>query len=688
MEIYSLLDYQFWLDSLYFILIVGLVLFYPGWLIIRRWSKLGRGAKLFLAPVLGLVSLTLVAYLSGQIGNYALVYGYVILLSTTAIIHFIVQMVKHPFTKKQWRGKIAVWWQGIKRNWLLVGLICLGLLIQMPAIITSGWRTNEGVRFQFTNSQDGLMHLGFINAMTAEFPPLRLEVNDELTDYHYFSDLTMAQLARLGLPVVHLFFHWLPVFLSILTTGLIYYSILLITRRREAAAWVTLVFLLAGDGGYLLSWYYQNTRGWEMATFDNGADQFLNLPMMFAKPIFFSCWLLLNHFWQTGKKQALAIITVLATTLVLFKVYWWIFLVGGWAAAIFYQLAKKIITAKSRSVAALGQMIRELLPEVIVWLLVGIVGYGLLNSITTQSDGLTWVALAWPRTIASPAHLNLIDWSLREQTLLAAGSRFGLWRARIELVIISLIFVDGARLLGLYPTKKTRAQLGGRNVWFLLASVAVWTIVGFNFMQTKGGLNTFNFLILAAVALLPIVGCNLANWWSGSSQPQKSPFITWLARALVIVVLLLLAPRTIRNDYHYWRTSLVHDQDSESLYSTNELELLAQLRRQTTFTDLIIVLPTNSHWQQTNAIAGLAGRRTFLSNQGILATHNYEFDAKKQQLQDAFQPTAWEEIRLRLRNLGGDYLLLTNDEYQTIAATATLVPIFQNDFGVIINLQD
>ena len=48
-------------------------------------------------------------------------------------------------------------------------------------------------------------------------------------------------------------------------------------------------------------------------------------------------WLLLNHYWRTKKRSSLVVVTLLAVGLVLFKVYWWLLVVSGWAVVLAWR---------------------------------------------------------------------------------------------------------------------------------------------------------------------------------------------------------------------------------------------------------------------------------------------------------------------------------------------------------------
>ncbi|MDO5561502.1 MAG: hypothetical protein Q4G02_01880 [bacterium] len=661
--IYGLADWQFWLNGFYFIFLATVLFFVPGWWLlnlIRVNQKISRATKLFLCPVLGLSIFTLLIWLGGTLGFYQILYVYLVAAFGLTVYYGIKKW------RTGWRFSLS------KKNLLpLFLLIIFGLGLQMPAIFTSGLRSSEGVRFFFTNNQDGLMHLGFINALAEDFPPLRPEVNDYLYDYHYFSDLLMAQFVRLGVPAINVFCQYLPIFISIFTTGLVYQAVFFVTKKRSAAVLTTLVFLLAGDGGWLLNIFLQGGNGWAMASFDNGADQFLNMPFAVAKLIFVAAWLSLNYFWQSKNQKALFLLPLLLIPLTLFKVYWLFFFIGGWGITLAVRWFQ---TWRKKQIGSL------LIKESLIAGVVLFCSWFLLQSIVTTGDSLHFIPQVWPREIAAAHHLNWQNWFLREQVFLEAQNQPRLILENAKLLLAALIFVFGVRLFGLLPNKKARSLLHSENIWFFYPSFFVWTFFGFNFLQEKGGFNTFNFLILAATALSFLLGVKLAVWWD-----SKKP--AYLGKLAVVVIFLLLAPRTFYNWWNYVQTTAAPD-FTVGLYETDFLELLLQAKKSTRYGDLFVVAPKNERFTQASVIPGLIGRKTYLSNQFILETHNYDFSAQAEKLKTIWQendPIAWQE---QLRDLGAVAVILETSDLESLTPPVreNLQPSFSNKAGMLILL--
>lgn len=689
MLFYGLIDWQFWLYGLYFALLAGVLFWLPGYFLLRKEEKFTRASKFFLSPIIGMVLLTVIAYISGICGNYWLVYVYIGIIAIATMI----------FLKKEWKKenfkKLRAWGQKLwSKQGALLSLIFLGLLIQLPAIFGSGLRINDGGRFFFTNNQDGLMHLGFINSLAQGWPALRPEVNDLLQNYHYFSDLLMAQMVRLGLPSAQVFFQFMPVLVSILTTGIIYQTILVITRRKKIAVITTLVFLLAGDGGYLLSQLIVGGKGWEMATFDNGADQFLNMPFAMAKMIFFAAWMNLNFYWQEKKNSSLWLLFLLLIPLTLFKVYWLFFFLGGWGVTLLVRTIKILITDDKTWQECLKIWGKVLGKEMSACLIVLLCSFALLKSITTVGDSLIFVPLVWPREIAAAQQLNWREWFLREQQFILNHNQKRIIWENGKLIGMALVFVYGARLFGLLINQKVARSWRSENIWFLMTAFFVWTFFGFNFLQEKGGYNTFNFLILAATSLTILLGASLSTWWGEKTEIKQKWWqkgIHLVRRVVVVFIFALLLPRTYYNWQHYWQTTK-EKKEIVGFYENSFLALLKVAQQKTAATDLVVVSPENERQKRASVVPGLIGRKTYLSNQIILKTHNYEYEEKEELLKSIFAQAKLDDFKLGLRNLGIKIAILEwsdvekmNQEMQ-IEIKKSKDKYFYNQAGIVIEL--
>ena len=652
--IYNLGDWQWWVSVFYFMVLSVGLWWLPGWLVLNHTTKLSRLTRFFLAPVVGVVMMALVAWGGGMLGRYWLIWVYVGLIALSVIFDqkYFVRLINSENISRLKRG--------IKRSGLLVVLIALALAVQLPAIVSSGWRGDAGVRFYFTNSTDGLMHIGFIESMAHEFPPVRPEINLPLKDYHYFCDLVMAQLVRCGLPAVMLFCQLMPAFLSVVTMGLLYQTMREVCADKRVAVWTGLVFLLASDGAYWLTFFFPHNHGWEMATLDNGTDVFLNMPYAMAKMIFIGVWLLLNHYWRVRRRECLWLAGAMTVMLTLFKVYWAALVLSGWVVV----LAWKMICERKFS--------REWGLEAGVWLASSLGAMALLASVTTPAAGkLVWVAHLWPKLLTSSEHLGWEELDLRAQVYALDPSPIRQMLDLLAMVAVAIWYVFGARLAAFAVNKRTWKSFGAENGLFFLIPTVFWTVIGFNFMQGVGGWNSFNFLVIALVALLFPLGVVLADWW----QSKK-----W--RWLALIVLISFWPRTAHN-WWYFVTSAAQARENR-LISQPQLVLLDKIRESAAWDEVVMVNVDNDEMEAASILPALAGRRTFLSDQGILRTHNVDYATQEAQVRTVLRDPP-DEAMVLADDLGIKYIYLeARDLVGNRYPVATAEAVYRGDEGIII----
>ena len=446
----------------------------------------------------------------------------------------------------------------------------------------------------------------------------------------------LAQLVRLGVKSLHLYFQFFPLWWSLVMTGVIYEGVREVTRSRRVAGWTTLVFLLASDGAFWLTFFFPHGQGWDMASLDNGTDQFFNPPYVMAKVIFILAWVTLNHFWQTRHKRVLALLVGLLIPLTLFKVYWSVLFASGWCLV---WLARA-----GRSWWRRGRM-SSLWSELVAIVVVGI-GSGLLlaSATTGQAAKMAFVPFLWPKLLVSSEHLGWDEWALRQQVYQQVPS----WKRQtwdyVLLTLVALIYVFGARLVGGWTSRQTRRYLSGRNYVFLVVPAVGWTFVGFNFLQGVGNYNSFNFLIIAAVALLIPLGVNCHVWWR-----------TIGGKIFVIALLASFLPRLAYN----WSEYLGQSLDGHGrVVNCSELELLANLQKYTTWDDILLVNPDNDRVRAGSLYPALAGRRTYVSSQIVLETHDLKLPEREQAARDVLHDTRLDIAFGLARDLGVDYVVL------------------------------
>lgn len=658
--IWSLTDWRFWLAAIEFVIVTWLFWYLPGRLLLRKIDQkllLAAPVRNALSVVVGLVVWTTIAYAFGWLGLRWLV------LIPSGILAGI-ELGKYQSWKELWA--LLKW-----RKWRvsLLGLILLaGLLIQLPAIFGSGLRTSQGVKVYFTNSEDGMMHLAYIQNLTQHFPPQRPEAAGlMLTNYHYWGDLTTAELNRFfGLPITHLFFQYLPVLLSLLA-GCLVFGLIQAWGGSKRTGYLGLFFwYLGGDFDYGIAWLLHRDWYWHAAAIDNGADQFLNQPQTFAKVIFLAGLWLLNYYWQHRKTWAWWLTLLLFGSLIGFKVYFGLFAIGALGLATLWRTVKK----QSNWGEWMGLMF------------MGLFSAAIYLPSNHGAGGLIFIPLGWPKLLLSMNHLDWNDWWLRQQTYEANQNWRNVGILNGLAVVITLVAMYGTRLVGwLGLVKNLPKNQPSTWAWFWWPMSVLFVFLGFNTMQNPGGFNTFNFIVVVSVPLVLSSAFVIESWWN-----QKG-WRNWVGKILVIILLILTVPRSLHNSVAFLRATL--RQEAPLTLSSAELQVMDWLAYNTSVTAVLQTHPESAKARQSTFLAYLSNRSTYVTSTNILETHGLALTDRKDILNLAIRAGNYAGLVTILKPTNISYLYIENIKGQRELLSQPDMSnhvVFQNEAGWVISL--
>src|SRR5258708_450085 len=136
----------------------------------------------------------------------------------------------------------------------------------------------------------------------------------------------MAELVRIWhIPISHLFFQFMPLFVSFLT-GLAFYLLIRVWKgTRQTGLWALFMLYFSGDSAYLFMLTLHHRFGFQTPAIDNGITQFLNIPHTFAKLVFLTGLIPFSFWLKTKQKKWLALTVVFFATLAGFKIYFGMF---------------------------------------------------------------------------------------------------------------------------------------------------------------------------------------------------------------------------------------------------------------------------------------------------------------------------------------------------------------------------
>src|SRR5579859_3194881 len=530
-NIYSFLSWQFW----FFAVLTGIALFVTfyaaGSSMIRRFFHVRSAiVHVLLAAVLGMVMWGIQGWVFGFLHVRWLSYIYVLRCILLLIVNW--QSEKKIFTQL---------WQEIRASDRFVAaFILFGSFLQLFSVFGSGLRYTKGVEFFRANSVDGILHLSYIQEIAQHFPPNEPgEFGLKINHYHFWSDLVLADLARVWqLPISHLFFQFIPIFISIFTGVAVYVVARSWKGSRTVGLWALFFLYFGSDAAYLFMLFFHHQFGFQTAAIDNGMTQFLNTPHTFAKLVFCTALFPFQKWLETHKKSWGVLTTVLFGCLVGFKVYFGIFAGLGLVFLTFAKIGKHVWTARKSFhwKTVFGKIWHE---EKFFFLMVGVfvvMSALIYFPVNKGAGGLFYSPLEWPKIFLGKDNIDWEVWWQRKMIYEAANNIPEIVLFDLIAIFICLVSVYGTRLVGLFPPRKLIRSLGWEHIAFLWPPSILFIFLGLYTLQNSGLFNVFNFFAVSTV-----VFALFAAFVMGELQERREKW----TKILLVLVIVLTLPRPI-----------------------------------------------------------------------------------------------------------------------------------------------
>lgn len=617
--------FSFWSALFLFPFFLGAALitfFLPGFFLLKNLFKKSFVTLFVLSISLGIVLWGFQGYIFGYFHLRFFTYVYVLFFVVFGIVQREIVIVFF----------IKFWHEFEKLPKLLFVIILAGIILQLIPVVGSGILYKDGVRFFSINATDGVMHLAYIQSMIHTFPPTEPGAHgDLLTNYHYWSDMVISEIARIWLlPIPHLYFRYFPVLVSFLT-GLLTYLVLTEWRGGVIGGlWGVVFIYFSGDAPFIFSVLHKSW-GFTTPAIDNGALQFINMPHAMARMIFLG-GLVVFSYWEKIRDIRLLYFSVLIfASLIGFKVYFGMFAAVGVCFVFVLVIFRRFVQSTFR--------FQSILKEWKFFLLL-VIFFGLQLSIflppNKSAGGLYFSPLDWPKLLLGSGGVDFSIWWKFYRLFLLQGQQFGIIFLDAIAIILSLIIIYGTRVLGFIPSQKVR-RLPLEMLFFLIPGVVIFNVLGLFTLQVSGGLNVFNFF---AVTTVPLALFSALFMESVQLRFKRYGFL------LALLLLFLTVPRSFFEDgLSIYRYATSFD---SYLVSRDELAGLAYIRNTAPTGALVQSHPMN-HWDmRTPYVAFFTNHDTFLSGIGIQETHNQPIGDKKQQLQFIFSAPNSDDLRSKL----------------------------------------
>ncbi|MDO8639058.1 MAG: hypothetical protein Q7R43_05785, partial [Candidatus Daviesbacteria bacterium] len=290
------------------VLILAIVI--PGFVLINKTLKkdVPICLKIFMSIAVGLVTLTLLFYITSLLKIRFMVYLYI-------LINLIF------FLRFKLYNNLSFNLPKVRRplNLILIVIILAGTIFQVIPTFKSGLVFGYGMGFWGPNTHDGAWHMALINQLVKNVPAENpIYSGLILKNYHYFYDLLVATTSYLsGIPAVDLLFRFFPVLFSLMLGIGSYYLIMRLFKSKLSAFFSLYLVYFAGSFGWMVEFLRERHFGGESAFWANQAVSFnLNPPFAISQIIIIA---FLHILFSRSRNLCLAIL--LAGSLIGFKSY-------------------------------------------------------------------------------------------------------------------------------------------------------------------------------------------------------------------------------------------------------------------------------------------------------------------------------------------------------------------------------
>ncbi len=618
--IYSLFSVEFLTTIVLAISAFTVSFYFPGLFFISFFKIKHVFVRFLLENILGFVIWAYQGYIFGSIGMRWLSYVYL------GVIFCGLLFFRKKIKKTMSIFEVVRMLPSVDK--IVFILICFGLVIQMIPVFGSGILYPEGVRFFGVNSRDGIMHMAYIQSISEHFPPLEPgAVGLKIVNYHYWSDLVVADLVRIWhLPITHLFFQLLPIYISLLT-GITMYSIVRIWGGSRRTSFLALFFLYCGgEATYIFMLIFHKSFGFYTPSIDNGVGQFLNMPNASAKMVFLGSFIPL-YYWITTKEKKWGILSIIFfASLIGFKVYYGLFALLGFFFLSFGELANNLfLTLRERQITMI-KMSERIGYQFLLLSILLLTTLFIYIPVNGKAGGLFFAPLEWPKIFLGAGGIDLNDWWLRKQVYEQARSFKGLFLIHTIAIVIGLLCIHGTRLIGFFSSKKLLTILGWRHMFFFLPGLIIFQFLGLYTLQISGGFNVFNFFVVTTV----ILSLFSAFFLEGLLKRK-----TIIVSSIVFLIFVLTIPRvindTISNVKNYFDKTAHSD-----LYTNSELLALSFIKQHTSKLVVVQSHPNNPIDVFVPYVPFFTDRFSYLSGEGLLETHNQPVIERKNILTKLF----------------------------------------------------
>lgn len=525
-------------DSFKLLAFLGILVWLPGLgLLALARLKADQAVTLALGMVAGIAGLTLGVYGFGYLGWRT---GALVVQLGLAYTGWRWVRGQSLFTRRDFPIK-------------LVAFLLLAALFQSLVIIGSGRPRDGGFAFWGVQGHDGIWHATLIQELAGRFPPQNPAfAGVPLQNYHYFFDLFAAEIHRVaGIPVLRLYFQYLPLAFSFFLNGFIYLFATRIARKTAAGYWAVFLYAAGSSFGHLLPLVGLGSRNWETAFWAMQTASSLQNPPFFFSLILLAGGLLLLWLHDWHRKVPWWLAGLIFGVMIEFKVYGGLLVLAALLAVGLWQALRdrRFYYLKLFGFSAL-------IAFVVYWP----ANHG-------SGSLVVWEPFWFPRVmIQAGDRVNWVSWELRRQVYQAHNNRLGL--VFVDAVALGLFLLGnfGLRAVGFLALPQLIKEKGAVRL-FLWALIAAGIVTPLLFLQKYLPWNTIQFFYYSLFGLGIFAALVLNDFFHFLKRG-------WQKVLLVVACVLLAVPPTLMTFSWHWT------EPSATIIEASELEALTFLRNQ------------------------------------------------------------------------------------------------------------
>jgi hypothetical protein len=567
-------------------------------------------------------------------------------------------------------------WKSLSKNYILLGLLFLGILVEGFITFPSGYLYKNGLLFWSSQGFDGLWYISLIEAVSKGMPPATpVFSGTNLQNYHYLVDILMGEYYRIYnfFSPLDLYFRFFPVFLSFLL-GTSIFSFMSKWKNKAVGYWSVFFTYFVGSFGFVVT-YLQSGKifGGETAFWVSQLNTVVANPPHTSAMILLCSFLLSFYLYTKNKSKSWFLLSLLFGSIVSgFKVSGGGILLAGLGVAAFFQVIRE-----------------KKIDYFIMFFVLLATNYITLYLISPKATSLLIFQPWWFIRTMVVEKLGLIDWELRRQTYLWVG-RFTSYLRVIQLegtaLLIFIVGNLGVRILG-FPVMFKNLIYFKRKIFknpidaFLISSAFVGFMVPMLFLQKGVAWVSVQFMQY----VLLITGFYGAIFTYSILKKIK---LVLLKLLFVLILLLLSTPTVIGNFVEFY------GKPPNAIISNSEIEALTFLKANSDPNDVILTPPYNKYakndykknplpiytWFGTAYVSALTERNTFLNCEEQLLIMGYDVEERLTEVENFFSQENFVFNNKFLTNNNIKYIYIpTPRKYTLQEEENNLTKVFSND---------